>query len=81
MSEYERLHPKKQKKVKEKAKCEIFDGVFRECANINCRIMLEKDGGCNFVKCLYCKTKMCWVCGFEKGHGKGLCNDKTHKSH
>ncbi|KDQ61449.1 hypothetical protein JAAARDRAFT_122934 [Jaapia argillacea MUCL 33604] len=28
----------------------------------NCNVDLQKNGGCNHIKCIRCETHMCWVC-------------------
>lgn len=51
--------------------------VFRPC---KCGAILEKEGGCNYVQCLFCKYEICWECGLEKFVIMG-CNNKDHHSH
>ena len=29
-----------------------------------CKILIEKDGGCTFIKCKQCKSTFCWDCSF-----------------
>ena len=33
----------------------------KECPN--CKIITNKNGGCNHIKCTYCHIDWCWICG------------------
>lgn len=56
---------------------EIHEGRVKRCFNASCVYLVEKDGGCNYVKCK-CGCEMCWICNQIKYSG---CNDKSHNSH
>ncbi|CAK5283945.1 unnamed protein product [Mycena citricolor] len=38
----------------------------------NCHADIEKDGGCNHMQCVLCRTHICWICmeTFRDGDGK-----------
>lgn len=56
--------------------CECMrTGQVRMC---ECGALIDKDGGCNNVKCTICGTEWCWACGFIKYL---VCNDASHNSH
>lgn len=55
----------------------LINNVYKYCAS--CGLLLEKDGGCNYVKC-FCGCEMCWNCGLIKYLPLG-CNNKEHNSH
>ena len=43
----------------------------------NCKLFMEKDGGCNHLTCLYCKYEFCRLCNkkYDNGHfSGGKCN-------
>lgn len=74
--DYDKLHPKKQKKkniaiITSNEECNI-----KNC--VGCNHPIEKTGGCNFIKCKICKTEWCWICHREK---KIECNEQSHNSH
>lgn len=52
----------------------LANGSLLRCA---CGRNIEKDGGCNYVKCL-CGVEWCWECRKEKYRE---CNDAQHNSH
>ncbi len=80
---YDELHPKKIKKVKvkvnEKTLIILTDNNIQLCPG--CLHPIEKIGGCNYVKCVICKTRWCWVCHKVKGYKENMCNEKEHNSH
>jgi len=55
----------------------LLNNVYKYC--IGCGVLIEKDGGCNYIKCVLCNLEMCWMCGLEK-YGSG-CNNAAHNSH
>ena len=63
-------------------KGKVSRGEIKLCPN--CGILTEKDGGCNFLKCV-CKTEWCFLCGkikYSDDRGsESRCNDPTHNSH
>ncbi len=52
--------------------------TYRYC--MGCGVLIQKDGGCNYVKCVVCGTEICWQCGLQKYIALG-CNNKAHDSH
>jgi hypothetical protein len=32
------------------------------CPNGNCGFLIQKNGGCNHMKCESCKHEFCWLC-------------------
>jgi hypothetical protein len=38
-----------------------------------CDSLIQKDGGCNWVKCARCGREWCWVTKLPKGEGEGHC--------
>jgi hypothetical protein len=40
---------------------ELIDRLTKKCARCGARI--EKNGGCNYMKCSKCNYEFCWVCG------------------
>lgn len=53
----------------------LLNHTYRFCNK--CGLLLEKDGGCNYVKC-FCGFELCWECGQEK---YTFCNNSEHNSH
>ncbi|MFA5091137.1 MAG: hypothetical protein WC483_00615 [Candidatus Paceibacterota bacterium] len=45
-------------------------GDLHECM---CGAIMQKDGGCNYVKCPVCQREWCWVTKLLKGSGPGMC--------
>lgn len=43
-----------------------------------CGALIEKDNGCNYLKCSFCQKEWCWKCWREKYKE---CNEKDHNSH
>lgn len=48
----------------------VKKGIMRRCA---CGNYIEKNGGCNYVKCPACGTGFCWTCHQLLGAGKPNC--------
>ena len=55
------------------------DSLFKEWANQHdvkpcpgCHIAIEKDEGCNHMKCTVCQTHVCWVCMKTFPGGEGI---------
>ena len=39
----------------------------------SCKAMIEKNGGCNSVRCHNCNVEFCWMClRLAKDHGGGV---------
>ncbi len=34
----------------------------KKCPNLNCNAPIQKNEGCNHVKCYKCKYDFCWIC-------------------
>ncbi len=34
----------------------------KKCPNVNCNAPIQKNEGCNHIKCYKCKHDFCWVC-------------------
>lgn len=51
------LRPRKLHKV----------GQFQQCPH--CRVMTERDGGCNMIFCTNCRREWCFSCGRGEGYG------------
>jgi hypothetical protein len=51
---------------------------YKKCPH--CQTITEKNGGCNYLECLFCKKPWCWKCCLIKYKISG-CDDKTHDSH
>lgn len=51
---------------------EDIDAVIKEFSDVRkcpvCRILISRDGGCNSMKCIFCKVKFCWSCGSTNAH-------------
>jgi RanBP-type and C3HC4-type zinc finger-containing protein 1 len=50
-----------QKLIDEK----ISLGEYMLCLG-ECGAIIQKDGGCNWIKCIICKTELCWQCRLIK---------------
>ncbi len=37
-------------------------GRIKRCPNPECGILIEKDGGCEYIQCYICKIEFCWLC-------------------
>jgi hypothetical protein len=72
------------------AKCDesdAFHGMFSSCSlwikkNTKpcpgCRAAVEKNGGCNAMRCTRCNAKFCWLClSLVDGHQRHTCNQAT----
>ncbi|KAE9414759.1 hypothetical protein Angca_006909 [Angiostrongylus cantonensis] len=40
-------------------------GTVRDCPTEGCGAVLQKNGGCNHMRCTVCNTHFCWLCGFK----------------
>ena len=52
----------------------------KQCPNPKCGKLVEKNGGCNHMRCSQCSYEWCWVCGGEWAkHGSSFyrCNYYT----
>ena len=38
-------------------------GQFKECPT--CQYLIYKEAGCNYIKCIKCKTHFCWFCNLN----------------
>ncbi|VDL79120.1 unnamed protein product [Nippostrongylus brasiliensis] len=47
-----------------RAYLEQHQGKVRECPAPGCGALIEKEEGCNHVKCSVCGVHFCWTCGF-----------------
>ena len=56
-------------------KSELANGTVRTCL---CGALIQKDGGCEYVRCPVCAQEWCWRCGLRKWTE---CNDGSHNSH
>ncbi|SMN19287.1 similar to Saccharomyces cerevisiae YKR017C HEL1 Putative protein of unknown function [Maudiozyma saulgeensis] len=51
----------------------------KECPK--CEVNIEKDGGCNHMKCSSCKYEFCWICeGDWAPHGKAFYQCTLYKN-
>ena len=41
---------------------EVYVGLGKRCPKPSCNAFMEKNGGCNQMKCLMCNTQFCWNC-------------------
>uniref|UniRef100_A0A0K0DPY6 IBR domain-containing protein n=1 Tax=Angiostrongylus cantonensis TaxID=6313 RepID=A0A0K0DPY6_ANGCA len=41
-------------------------GTVRDCPTEGCGAVLQKNGGCNHMRCTVCNTHFCWLCGFKE---------------
>ena len=68
-----------------KNKCDTsIDESFNNWRDINkvkrcpkCKFFIEKNKGCNYITCLYCKYEFCWIClhKYTRNHFKiGKCS-------
>ncbi|KAG4078504.1 hypothetical protein HA402_009216 [Bradysia odoriphaga] len=46
----------------------------------NCKINIEKNGGCNHMSCRSCRHEFCWVC-MQDWRGHGSCNQYQDNEH
>jgi ariadne-1 len=46
---------------------------------IHCRVLIEKNGGCNHLICGNCKKAFCWRCGTHWNDQINACNDCTNR--
>ena len=49
---------------------EFIEKMTKKCPK--CKTPIQKDGGCNFMKCARCGYEFCWVCGSDW---------RTHRDH
>lgn len=91
---YSELHPKKQKKKQLKQQLiaindKTYQGYDGEqpCPG-GCGFGISKTGGCNYIKCIVCKSEWCWLChklkgknNLDKDSSNEYCTDKSHNSH
>lgn len=55
------------------------DNTFTTWANQNakpcpnCHVIIDKNGGCNHMKCTRCQTDFCWQCGLAYVNGGHRC--------
>ena len=57
----------------------LKEGTYKYC--LECKRLVEKDGGCNYVKCCKCGCEMCWVCYKIKGPSGCVFGNAEHNSH
>lgn len=50
-----------EKLIKEK----LSLGEYKYCLG-GCGVIIQKDGGCNWIKCSICSTEQCWHCNKAK---------------
>lgn len=53
---------------------EFIERMTKKCPK--CKTPIQKNGGCNYMKCIRCGYEFCWVCGADwKTHGDHFsCN-------
>lgn len=44
---------------------------YQQCPKSSCQIKISLMDGCNFMRCKYCQTGFCFVCGEEVSHRSG----------
>jgi hypothetical protein len=52
---------------------EIAAGQLMRCLGAGCGQLFARDGGCNWVKCIFCSTEHCWATKLLAGVGPGKC--------
>lgn len=38
-----------------------------------CKVRIEKNGGCDYIKCYVCGNEFCWKCSHYHNHGNHVC--------
>jgi IBR (half RING finger) domain-containing protein len=38
-----------------------------------CKVRIEKNGGCDYIKCYICGNEFCWKCSHYHNHGNHVC--------
>ena len=53
----------REKEQEEQATVEhLRDRVYKNCPNIGCGVVIEKDHGCDHMTCFNCNNHFCWRC-------------------